>query len=315
MNRFPSPSIRAHNEQMEGTYADKIWKKTANCMIFRGINGRLKSYPSGFGGDDGLEGDDLGCYVGDDAYGEAEGTDAVQHGEEEPGDIHKGLSACPVVLPMDTVSALFSIREWMEKMDKVGGERICILDHASYKMPGGQYLKGVPSQEESLCRHSFLYQVLSSQQAFYAKNMRQVKKGLYTDAAIYVPGVTFEHDGRQMTADVLACSAPNLARAEQYGVQASRHRDILVSRMRFLRSIMEHYHVDTAILGAWGCGVLGQDPLNIASCFEEVFSSSSIQRVYAVPPRPADRNYQAFRDTIKRAKETGARCDRAEWHG
>ena len=53
---------------------------------------------------------------------------------------------------MDSVSAIF--------LPELANKRVCVLNFASYKNPGGMFIKGSSAQEESLCHESFLYNVL-----------------------------------------------------------------------------------------------------------------------------------------------------------
>ena len=68
-----------------------------------------------------------------------------------------------VLFATDTVSALFDID------DSCG--KTAVLNFASYKHPGGGFIRGSMAQEEALCHESFLYNVLNAFDAtFYDYN-------------------------------------------------------------------------------------------------------------------------------------------------
>ena len=60
-------------------------------------------------------------------------------------------SPCIVLTDANTVDAI-------HKYAKDG--KICALNYASYKTPGGGYMKGMMAQEEYLCHYSNLYNVI-----------------------------------------------------------------------------------------------------------------------------------------------------------
>ena len=51
----------------------------------------------------------------------------------------------------DSVSAIFNHQKG----------KVCVLNFASFKYPGGAFINGSKAQEECLCHESFLYNVLS----------------------------------------------------------------------------------------------------------------------------------------------------------
>lgn len=58
----------------------------------------------------------------------------------------------------------------------------------------------------------------------------------------------------------------------------------MINRLLFIRDIVADQGVDTLILGAFGCGVFGQDPRQVAELMDEIFGVASVENiVYAVP--------------------------------
>lgn len=200
-------------------------------------------------------------------------------------DLHRSIAAGTPrqsFLAMDTVTAIFYISS-IKSSDKIAA-----LNFASFKNPGGMFLKGSKAQEECLCMDSTLYPVLDSfRDAYYEPNKKLLNRALYTDRALYTPDVIFENEERMVKADIITCAAPNKYAAQKYqNVSDEENEKALRNRLLFIRDIVIDQGVDTLILGAFGCGVFGQDPKQVATLMDEIFSSSFISNVvYAVPGR------------------------------
>lgn len=81
-----------------------------------------------------------------------------------------------------TVSALF----------KHHSDKIALLNFACYYGPGGLYLNGYTTQEESLCHNSNLYSILKEFTiSYYMWNDNNRNKALYKNRALYTPNVIF----------------------------------------------------------------------------------------------------------------------------
>lgn len=185
-------------------------------------------------------------------------------------------------LAMDTVTAIFYISSIR------GSDKIAALNFASFKNPGGMFLKGSKAQEECLCMDSTLYPVLDSfRDTYYEPNKKLLNRALYTDRALYTPDVIFENDEHAAKADILTCAAPNKYAAQKYqNVSDAENIEVLINRLLFIRDIVNDQGIDTLILGAFGCGVFGQDPKRVAVLMHEIFSTACVANiVYAVPGR------------------------------
>src|SRR6185436_15287898 len=129
------------------------------------------------------------------------------------------------------------------------------LNFASAKHPGGGFLTGALAQEESLARSSGLYACLVSY-------------------AIYSPDVpVFRDDTGHLLPQPYSCSfitAPAVNakvvldrdRARRPEVRAAMYERV----ERVLGIAAAHGH-PALVLGAWGCGVFGNDPQQIAELF------------------------------------------------
>lgn len=171
-----------------------------------------------------------------------------------------------VVKDIDSVSA---VREYALK------KKTCVLNFASYKHPGGMFLNGSSAQEESLCHESFLYNVLSMMQPYYDRNQQNLNKSLYTNRAIYSPNVMFfGKDNAIYFSDVITCAAPNKKSAQDYcHISDEQNRRELISRIDFVLSAASLNQPEVLILGAFGCGVFGQNPSEVAEIFKECLNT------------------------------------------
>ena len=183
--------------------------------------------------------------------------------------------------------------------------RVCILNFASYKEPGGGFLAGSIAQEECSCHESLLYNVLNAFQIdYYEYNKQHLNRALYHNRALYSEDIIFEHNGESKKCDVLTCAAPNYYAADKYGfVSKEVNSKHIRSRIRFLLSIiLDKGNVDTAVLGAFGCGVFGQDPTEVATIFKEEIKNifgdnTSTKFVFAVINSNND-NYKKFEEVL-----------------
>lgn len=170
----------------------------------------------------------------------------------------------------------------------------CVLNFASYKNPGGGFLKGMNTQEEALCHESTLYPVLESfLNTYYTTNRKNSNKALYGNKAIYSKDIIFG----DRKADVLTCAAPNWTAAKQfYKVTREDNEYALESRIEFMARILAKENVNTLIAGAWGCGVFGQNPRTVAEGFKKYFAFIP-EVIYAIPDGDSI-NFRAFKEVF-----------------
>lgn len=194
---------------------------------------------------------------------------------------------------IDTVSAIF-------KYD-TKDQKAAVLNFASYKNPGGQFINGSKAQEECLCHESFLYNVLVKCTDYYEWNNQHKNKALYLNRALYTPNIVFirKENGSMIAKyyDVINCACPNKSAAKKYMyVSDKENTEALRSRIKFVLDIAKCEEVETLILGAYGCGVFGQDPMEVASIFKEYLDTTHkcFKRVIFAIPRGKNVNYEAF---------------------
>jgi uncharacterized protein (TIGR02452 family) len=192
---------------------------------------------------------------------------------------------------------------------RLGGDVACLV-FASAKHPGGGFRNGAQAQEESLARASALYACQLAVPEFYEFHRGQ-KDLRYTDRIIYSPAVpVFRDDDGALLAkpypvSFLTSAAPNL------GAIVARQPDaadavpaVLHARAARILQVAAAHHHRRLVLGAWGCGVFGNDPAVVATVFARLLQPSAgfDQVVFAVHDRrPGTPVYTAFSDTLTRA--------------
>ncbi|MEW1646653.1 TIGR02452 family protein [Streptomyces sp. NPDC091219] len=150
---------------------------------------------------------------------------------------------------------------------------VAVLNFASARNPGGGFLNGAQAQEEALCRASALYTCLLEARAFYDHH-RAHRDPFYTDRVIHSPAVpVFRDDGGRFldepyTAGFLTAAAPNAGVVLRTAPEraAELPRALAVRAERVLETAVLHGY-RRLVLGAWGCGVFRNDPVQVAGAF------------------------------------------------
>lgn len=204
---------------------------------------------------------------------------------------------------VDTLDSVSAIMKYAED-----GKNMAVLNFASYKNPGGQFINGSKAQEECLCHASNLYNVLSEfEHSYYDWNSKNLNRSLYRDRALYSPDIVFSKDGKEVHCGVITCASPNKSAAQKYcNVSDQENSMALRGRIEYVLKIAKDNCVDTLILGAYGCGVFGQDPEEVASVFKRLLEQPEFQCfshvVFAIP-EGKDRNLDVFREVFSPVKE------------
>ena len=199
----------------------------------------------------------------------------------------------------DSVSAIL---KYTPEFDEKHLYYTAVLNFASYKNPGGQFINGSKAQEECLCHESYLYNVLKGRIGYYKINHKNKNRSLYTDRALYSPNVRFTKECKDVFCDVITCAAPNKTAAQKYcNVSDEENSKVLKERIEFILKIAQDNGVDNLILGAYGCGVFGQDPLEVAKIFKEFLSGKykCFNKVIFAIPNKLEVNYRCFQKIFK----------------
>lgn len=162
-----------------------------------------------------------------------------------------------------------------------------VLNFANAYTPGGGFMGGSIAQEECLCRNSTLYNSISSDKAaeMYQYNF-DTNKPLVTDYMLYSPNVCVFRDKngalmkRPFLVAVTTAPAPNRMKEAMFekdeAVNGTMKRRIRI----LLRNAIKHGH-DSVVLGAWGCGVFGNEPKDVATCFRDVLVKEGYDKYFS----------------------------------
>ena len=182
--------------------------------------------------------------------------------------------------------------------------KVALLNFASYKNPGGLFLNGSKAQEECLCHASCLYNVLKEFSDYYKWNNEHKNKGLYLNRALYSPDVLFHYEDTLFGCDVITCAAPNKSTAQEYcQVSDEDNLKALESRIKFILDIAKDNEVDILVLGAYGCGVFGQNPTEVAMLFKkylETTHSNCFKKVVFAIPNGDNNNLSSFKEVFEK---------------
>jgi hypothetical protein len=136
--------------------------------------------------------------------------------------------------------------------------RTCILNMASPLSPGGGFLSGATSQEESLCMRTTLLPSLRDE--FYR---------LPELSCVYAPDVLVFRDedgedvkkGERWFVDVVTCAAlrgPEVDWEREGGrYVGGKDREVMRAKMRLVMGVCKRKGAKRVVLGAWGCGAYG----------------------------------------------------------
>jgi uncharacterized protein (TIGR02452 family) len=217
--------------------------------------------------------------------------------------------------------------------------QIGILNSASSKNPGGKFFRGTIAQEDCICRASLLYhclfQYIHKEHHFYLINSKPKYKSSSSSCAIFSPRVpVIRHD--TLRGEILdeyyqfsfvSIPAPNafvlgreeeececVPQAQAPGAsgrgEAYEHMTLNAAlRDRCLRAlcIFAEQNMTELVLCAFGCGVHGNRPKDVAACFRDILDTELKGRFQTVafailPSRPL--NYEAFCDAFPEAERS-----------
>ncbi|PXX45455.1 TIGR02452 family protein [Undibacterium pigrum] len=197
------------------------------------------------------------------------------------------------------------------RMASEDGARPLCLNFASPKNPGGGFLGGSEAQEENLAKSSGLYPCIAQMTAMYEKN-RALQSCLYSDDMIYSPGVPVFRDNDYALLDhfyhasFITAPAVNLGALKKNDPErVNEVASVMLNRVNLVLALaLQHGH-QHLVLGAWGCGVFGNDPGDVANYFLQALSPGSVFHgafkniAFAVLDKKNTGSFQAFETRFK----------------
>ncbi|MCD7894776.1 MAG: TIGR02452 family protein [Erysipelotrichaceae bacterium] len=190
--------------------------------------------------------------------------------------------------------------------NKQNEDKVLVLNLASATEPGGRSRKGASAQEENLCQRTSLLLSLESEDAqkYYEYN-KALKTRMGSNAIMISPNVevikdnSFELLDEPFEIAVMSCGAP-MIRLGLEGMTHEEYEALLYKRIQGMLkvAISQDYH--HLILGAFGCGVYGNDAAVVSDIFDKVIKDFNCYQLFdsidfAVLCNPKkDYNYKEF---------------------
>ncbi|MCC8195684.1 MAG: TIGR02452 family protein [Ruminococcus sp.] len=159
--------------------------------------------------------------------------------------------------------------------------KVLVLNLASATEPGGRTRKGASAQEEDLCRRSSLLLSLESENAkkyYDYNNARKTHMG--SDGIVMSENVEVikNHSSETLTEpfpiSVMTCAAP-MIRMGLEGMTQEEYESMLETRIRGMLTVAATEKYRHLILGAFGCGIYGNDASLVSRLFYEAIMSFS----------------------------------------
>ncbi len=190
-------------------------------------------------------------------------------------------------------------------------QKILVLNMASFTTPGGRTRDGAGAQEEDLCRRTSLLLSLESEDAKKYYDFNNAKKThMGSDGVIISPNVEVIKDSsaknmsEPFAISVMSCAAP-MIRMGLEGMSKQEYEEMYYNRIYGMLSVAASQKYRHLILGAFGCGIFGNDAAVVSDLFyraikEFTYAGKESERVFssinfAVLCRPdKDYNYKEF---------------------
>lgn len=165
-----------------------------------------------------------------------------------------------------------TINASLELVNKLGGNVIA-LNFASAIAVGGGFLSGAKAQEECICRSSALYPCLLKFRSYYRKHLISISP-LYEDYLIYSPYVpVFRDDNYEFLQEYKKISfITSPAVNKRIAGKIYSNKRVLEEMDRKIELIIKFavsQNPTAIVLGAFGCGVFGNDRKDIYPIFEK----------------------------------------------
>ncbi|KAJ8584533.1 hypothetical protein M405DRAFT_826583 [Rhizopogon salebrosus TDB-379] len=219
-------------------------------------------------------------YYGPDSQLSAWSAIARPSSSSECLSVHK----CEVsVLEMTTLQGAQLLHDKLSNSYE-GSGRVGLLNFGNATSPGGGFLIGLPTQEESIARSSTLYPspMIDTAQQFYNLHRNDKKRGFYHHAIVYTPAaVVLRNDAGDWVSpyhvDVVTSAAVNAGSVRrQNGKHVAREeterqiRGTMLERMARIFFSFEQQGCKNIVLGSFGTGVFRNKVDVVARLWDEL---------------------------------------------
>lgn len=184
------------------------------------------------------------------------------------------------------VSPKRSFKAAMDLAKKNQGARIAVMNFANAFEPGGGVKVGASAQEESLCRCSTLYSVISdkSYRDTYYKHHETLGSFMASDSLIYSPDIIICKSDAKLPqrldrvdwtwVDIITIAAPDLRISMFSNIDLDDKAlfDCHKQRITHLLNVAAAQGADILVLGAFGCGAFQNDPQIVAKAFKSAIA-------------------------------------------
>ncbi len=167
------------------------------------------------------------------------------------------------------------------KTQGIDNPKILVLNMVSPTHPGGRVRDGAAAQEEELCRRTSLLLSLEGEEAkkYYEYN-NALKTRMASNAVMMSANVEVIKDSASEPLNepfeiaVMSCAAP-MVRLGLEGMSEDEYRDMLYRRICGMLLVAASQGYRHLILGAFGCGVFGNDAAAVSDLFCRAFRELS----------------------------------------
>ncbi len=237
---------------------------------------------------------------------EAKSTSATEYGKQQ-------ITGTTCTYGCENADTLVLAEKEYKRL-KAKGEaspKILVLNMASSTTPGGRTRDGAGAQEEDLCRRTSLLLSLECEDAKKYYDFNNAKKThMGSDGVIISPNVEVIKDAsaknmsEPFAISVMSCAAP-MIRMGLEGMSKQEYEEMYYNRIYGMLSVAASQKYRHLILGAFGCGIFGNDAAVVSDLFyraikEFTYAGKESNRVFssinfAVLCRPdKDYNYKEF---------------------
>lgn len=191
---------------------------------------------------------------------------------------------------------------------RLQGNRVGVLNFASARHPGGGFLKGALAQEECLAYSSNLYDTLKDNE-FYSLHSNMESK-MYSDNMI-VGNVEFFRNAvynfvlTPRTVKVVTSAAVNMGQVKLKGEDVEVAKEVMKNRMRKVLKLFAKEGCETIVLGAFGCGVFANNPVDVATNWVDLLQNEGYHKyfksiVFSIYDKPnVEGNFAVFKKIIQ----------------